>query len=195
MQIFAFSFQNHFFLLFGWQQMFVDARKEVLYFIYFAFFYLYRNSKQTQSTIVSMFFLPFDRKRKPYDNSATTTVTKQFWKHNCVAVSHFKQPSQHVFDSHKLCLAKSTKSAVKENGTKSAVKENGTKSAVKENRYADEKRQQHLHSHWTNQYIIRSLFMPKYCTEYNSILNVILRTHDVYVTACAESYLLQFMVK
>lgn len=81
MQIFAFSFQNHFFLLFGWQQMFVDARKEVLYFIYFAFFYLYRNSEQTQSTIVSMFFLPFDRKRKPYDNSATTTVTKQFWKH------------------------------------------------------------------------------------------------------------------
>lgn len=166
--------------------MFWDARKEVLYVIYFAFFCLYRNSKQTQSTIFSMFFLPFDRKRKPYDNSATTTVTKQFWKHNCVAVSHFKQPNQHVFDSHKLCLAKSTKSA---------VKENGTKSAVKENRYADEKRQQHLHSHWTNQYIIRSLFMPKYCTEYNSILNVILRTHDVYVTACAESYLLQFMVK
>lgn len=135
MQIFAFSFQNkwRFFLLYGRQQMFMDARKEVLYFIYFAFFCLYRNSKQTQNTLVSMFFLSFDRKRWLYDNSTTTTtVTKQFWKHHCVAVTHCKQPSKHVFDSHKLCLVKSTKSA------------------EKENRYVDEKRQQHLHSHWTN---------------------------------------------
>lgn len=29
-----------FFLLYGRQQMFMDARKEVLYFIYFAFFFV-----------------------------------------------------------------------------------------------------------------------------------------------------------